>query len=170
MNSPEMKGVVAVSVLKDSTRVMSELTNSEAAIWLNGIYHQLTESMLKFGGLPVKYLGGGALFFFTGPDCEIRSIKAAVQAKKIMKEELSTGLHYGSVYYTNIGHKDYEAKDILGTDVNTAFRIAGLETNSGIKASMLLVQKAGYAYYRNAESVLLKGLSKKIEVCDIYDN
>jgi class 3 adenylate cyclase len=166
-DNSEIWGSIFISEIKGSTQTMASLTNSEAAIWLNGIYHQMTESTLQFGGLPVKYIGGGFLCLFTGPDSEIRSINAALQAKKILTENLSIGLHCGDVYYSTIGHRDYSSKDILGITVNAAFRIESLESVSGIKASAELVNKADFKNYDHIESISLKGLPGPIEVCDI---
>jgi len=168
IENSEIWGSVFISEIKDSTKTMSSLSNSEAAIWVNGIYHQITESSLLFGGLPIKYIGGGFLCLFTGPDSEIRSIKTAIQAKKILTKNLSIGLHCGNVFYFNIGHKDYSSKDILGTTVNAAFRIEALDSSTGIKASMDLVKRASFEKYSNIESISLKGLSEEFEVCDVH--
>jgi DNA-binding XRE family transcriptional regulator len=37
------------------------------AAWINGLHHTVTETMRHFDGVPVKYVGDGALGFFSGP-------------------------------------------------------------------------------------------------------
>ncbi|MDA3852484.1 MAG: hypothetical protein PF447_14620 [Spirochaetaceae bacterium] len=84
-----------------------------------------------------------------------------------MIQEISNGLHHGSLFFSEIGHNDYGSKDILGTTVNAAFRIEALESSTGIKSSINLVKQADFKRYTNLETVTLKGLEGSIEVCDI---
>jgi class 3 adenylate cyclase len=78
--------------------------------------------MRHFDGVPVKYVGDGALGFFSGADMSERALRAAVRMRDLIGE-LEVALHRGEIYLGTIGHPDYAALDILGATVNTAFMI-----------------------------------------------
>ena len=52
----------------------------ELAAWANGIFHLVTEAVLRCEGVPVKYVGDGFLGFFSGPGHADRALGAARQA------------------------------------------------------------------------------------------
>ena len=45
------------------------------AAWINGLHHTVTEAMRHFDGVPVKYVGDGALAFFSGPGMTERRLR-----------------------------------------------------------------------------------------------
>ncbi|MBN1697382.1 MAG: helix-turn-helix domain-containing protein [Spirochaetales bacterium] len=161
---------VFVSQIMGLTKKIQTMEAPESALWINGFLHQITESIIKYDGIPVKYLGGGALAFFTGPDHQKRSISASITAKKIVNEQLAIGLHSGNIYVGSIGHKDYASKDISGKTVNTAFRIVSLASETGINSSLKLVSEAGFTDYINKRTEILKGINEPIEICEVKTN
>lgn len=92
------------------------------AAWINGVHYTVTEAMRHFDGVPVKYVGDGALGFFSGAGLGERALRAAVRMRDLV-EGLAVALHRGEIYLGTIGHPDYAALDILGATVNTAFLI-----------------------------------------------
>jgi class 3 adenylate cyclase len=68
----------------------------------------------------VKYLGDGALAFFSGSGLAERAARSALRICRLL-ERVVVALHRGPVYLGQIGHEDYAALDILGATVNTAF-------------------------------------------------
>lgn len=100
----------------------AELPPREVAELANGVFYPLTEALLRYDGIPVKYVGDGFLGFFTGVAHQERAFDAAIRAKKIMnKSELVIVLNSGEIYLGTIGHPDYSRSDIIGQTVNTAF-------------------------------------------------
>lgn len=98
-------------------------TNSrDMADYINGVFYHLTESALRFDGVPVKYVGDGFLCFFSGADHGDRAIEAARQAKKVVfQRDLVIMIHTGEIYLGLIGHPHYAVRDIVGAAVNRAF-------------------------------------------------
>ena len=92
------------------------------AAWINGLHHTVTESMRHFDGVPVKYVGDGALAFFSGPGLGERATRSALRVRDLL-EGVVVALHRGPIYLGRIGHDDYAALDILGATVNTAFMV-----------------------------------------------
>ena len=156
-----------ISSIKGYTKKVQHMDEKAAAIWTNGFLHQVTEAIVKYGGIPVKYLGGGILCFFTGPNHRKRSLFAAVLAKKVVTEDLGVGLHSGDIYVGTIGHKEYAFKDISGKTVNTAFRILSCDSKTGIVASAAVVEKSGYKNTTGRRVVNLKGIDKPMEIYEI---
>jgi class 3 adenylate cyclase len=91
------------------------------ATWANGFFFQLTEAVLRYDGISVKYMGDTFLGFFSGPNHQQRAVQAAFQAKSIVSEPLTIALHSGEIYLGTIGHPDYSHPDIMGDTVNLAF-------------------------------------------------
>jgi class 3 adenylate cyclase len=96
---------------------------SEFAVWANGFLFQLTETVLRYDGIPVKYMGDAFLGFFSGIDHQQRAVKAAGLAKRLITDELVIGLHSGEIYLGTMGHPDYAHRDITGEAVNIAFLV-----------------------------------------------
>src|SRR5262249_51516868 len=55
--------VMVTGVAGYAARSRAESPRALAA-WINGIHHTVTEAMRHFDGVPVKYVGDGALAFF----------------------------------------------------------------------------------------------------------
>lgn len=115
------------------------MNSREVADYTNALFYQLTESVLKYDGIPVKYVGDGFLCFFSGVGHADRSIAAAVHAKKaIRQEDLVIALHAGDIYLGTVGHPQYATRDVVGDTVNRAFLIleaVGRHCPSGIGAT-----------------------------------
>jgi class 3 adenylate cyclase len=111
-------------VLVTRVRGYAERSQAEApralAAWVNGLHHTVTEATRHFYGVPVKYVGDGALAFFSGQGMTERAARAALRMRDLV-EGLAVALHRGPIYLGRIGHADYAALDILGAAVNTAF-------------------------------------------------
>mgnify|MGYP000903559116 CR=1 FL=1 len=126
-------------------------TNSrDAAEYINGVFYQLTESAMKYDGVPVKYVGDGFLCFFSGADHADRAIEAARHAKKVIyQKDLTISINTGEIYLGLIGHPNYASRDIVGTTVNQAFLMLGWISGncpSGIAATESVIKKAKNVY------------------------
>lgn len=96
----------------------------EVADWINVVYYSVTEAMLRYDGVPIKYVGDGFLGFFAGGNQAQRALQAARQAlMSLDSRDLSIALNKGEIFLGTIGHPDYARLDILGQTVNTAFLV-----------------------------------------------
>jgi len=75
--------VFCTGVTRFAQRSIS-MNSKDLAEYVNVLFYHLTESVLKFDGVPVKYVGDGFLCFFSGADHADRAIKAALYAKKVI--------------------------------------------------------------------------------------
>jgi len=90
----------------------------EVAAYANGVFHALTEAVLRHEGVPVKYVGDGFLAFFAGAGHGVRALRAALDARnRVAGRELVVMLHAGEVFLGEMGHSDYARADIMGETV-----------------------------------------------------
>ncbi|MDZ4857669.1 MAG: helix-turn-helix domain-containing protein [Candidatus Hydrogenedentes bacterium] len=141
------------------------------AIWANGMFYQMTELTLRHDGVPVKYMGDRYLAFFSGAAHRDRALRAAIEGKAMVGEDLRVGLSSGEIYLGSVGHPEYARPDIMGETVNIAFLTmewAESKTASGIAAPASVV--------RGIESpvpagkfvkVNFMGIERPVEVCEI---
>ena len=100
----------------------AELKPRDVASWANGLFHLVTEAVVKWDGVPIKYVGDGFLGFFSGPNHASRALEAALETKlRVPTPDLVVALHSGDIYLGLIGHREYARLDIIGDAVNTAF-------------------------------------------------
>jgi class 3 adenylate cyclase len=112
--------------LNNFARRSAEMPPREVARWSNGVFHLVTESVVHFEGVPVKYVGDGFLGFFSGPNHAKRAVQAALDARNhVPTSDLVITLHSGDIYLGSIGHTEYARPDIIGDTVNTAFLVLG---------------------------------------------
>ncbi len=97
----------------------------ELADWVNALLYRLTETALRFDGVPVKQTGDGVLCFFSGPRHRERAIEAARRAATGGEEKVAVALTTGLIYLGALGHPDYATPDIIGDPVNIAFGMLG---------------------------------------------
>lgn len=112
-----------------------EMTPRDYANWANGLFHQLTELMVRFDAIPVKYMGDAFLCLFSGVEHAQRAVDATLKARQVVSESVQAGLHRGEVYFGSIGHADYARADVMGAAVNVAFLTLGwasANTSSGL--------------------------------------
>ncbi|HYF47774.1 MAG TPA: helix-turn-helix domain-containing protein [Planctomycetota bacterium] len=96
----------------------------DVAQWANGLFHLVTEAVVRHDGIPIKYVGDGFLGFFSGPNHAIRAVHAALEARRTAPvPDLVITLNSGDIYLGRIGHTEYARTDIIGDTVNTAFLV-----------------------------------------------
>ncbi len=102
----------------------AQMPPRDVAAWANNTYYTLTESLLRYDGVPVKYVGDGFLGFFAGAKQEARAMQAALDASSLLEtSDLVITIHSGDIFLGTIGHPEYASLDILGDTVNTAFLV-----------------------------------------------
>lgn len=120
----EFEGTVFCSSLNQFARQSTKMEAREVADWANRIFYPLTQSVLRYDGVPVKYVGDGFLCFFSGQAHAERAVKASVYARRIIDyPNLVISLNAGPIYLGTIGHPDYARSDICGETVNLAFLV-----------------------------------------------
>ena len=143
----------------------------DVAAWANGFFVQLTESILRHDGVPIKYMGDQFLGFFSGSDHQIRAVHAAVLAKRLVAEKLEIGLCAGDIYLGAMGHPDYARADIMGKVVNIAFLTlnwAESNTVSGIAATESVVKYLDHTIDTvQTTEVHFKNIETPISVCEL---
>jgi class 3 adenylate cyclase len=143
----------------------------EFAVWANGFLFQLTETVLRYDGVPIKYMGDAFLCFFSGSDHPQRAAQAAGLAKRLLTDELVIGLHSGEIYLGTMGHPDYAHRDIAGEAVNIAFLVrnwAESHTPGGIAATPSVVDHLdeGCTIVQTT-AVNFKGLDEPIDIHEL---
>ncbi len=122
----------------------------DIAEYINGLFYHLTESVLKYDGIPVKYVGDGFLCFFSGSNHADRAIDAAIQAKKVVyQQDLTIAINTGEVYLGMVGHPHYAVRDVIGTTVNSAFLVLewiSKNCQSRVGATEAAINRAGKKY------------------------
>ncbi len=117
---------VLCTSLNGYARRSAEMQPRDIAAWMNGVFQQLTEAVLRCDGVPVKYVGDGFLAFFSGNKHPDRAYEATRHAQMITRNpNLIVTLDCGEIYLGAIGHPDYSRPDIIGETVNTAFLVNG---------------------------------------------
>jgi transcriptional regulator with XRE-family HTH domain len=127
-NTERESGIFEATVLCTGITGFAERSVStdarDLAEYMNGVFFHLTQSALKFDGIPVKYVGDGFLCFFSGADHADRALSAALHARKVVyQKDLVQAIHTGEIYLGLVGHPNYAARDIIGSTVNRAFLI-----------------------------------------------
>ncbi len=118
------EATVFYSSLRDFAQRSTRMDSKDLADRTNALFHALTETVLAYDGIPVKYVGDGFLCFFSGASHADRAAQAALRSKKIAADPaLVIALHSGDIYFGAIGHRDYQSRDILGETVNRVFLV-----------------------------------------------
>jgi|ETNmetMinimDraft_22_1059887.scaffolds.fasta_scaffold00130_7 transcriptional regulator with XRE-family HTH domain len=118
------KDVIEATIIDIRARAAREkserLEPRDFANWTNSVCYQVTESALRFGGVPIKTRGAGILCLFSGSYHQDRAIDAALNAIQLFNEPLKVGMSTGMLYFGSIGHPDYARPDIIGEAVSIA--------------------------------------------------
>ena len=165
-----VEATICFSVIKEFTRRSEGLDPREIATAMNAHYLQITETALRFDGVPVKYIGDAFLYFFAGPEHRLRAVNSAVSAVRLLDERVGIGMNTGQIYIGRLGHPDYSRLDVMGDAVNLAFRVASWtgKTESRIGASEETVTPiADLLDLGKEEIVEPKGMERKVHLFEI---
>lgn len=102
----------------------AQMPPRDVALWANGLFHLVTEAVVRWDGVPVKYVGDGFLGFFSGAGHARRAVRAGLETQRLVaSEDMVIALHTGEIYLGSIGHAEYARPDIIGDAVNTGFLV-----------------------------------------------
>lgn len=144
--------------IDDYTTRASGLSAEDVATMVNAHYFQLTEMVLKYDGIPVKYIGDEFLYFFAGPEHRLRSIRSAVNAMVLPGFTITVGMCSGPIFVGKIGHPDYAQMDVMGDYVNLAARTQMWTRRSGARIG------ATDSTVDGMEDIVQLGLSEQQEI------
>ncbi len=150
----------------------ASLSPRDVADWANAFFHPITEAVLRYEGVPVKYVGDGFLAFFAGRDHAMRGFEAMRQCKTICNNpDLVIGLHCGEIYLGSIGSGDYATPDIIGEAVNTSFMVRNWIAKN-LENPMAITSSVYRQIEKNIPKLLkyeaqVEGLLKKINVYEL---
>ncbi|HXJ41522.1 MAG TPA: adenylate/guanylate cyclase domain-containing protein [Bryobacteraceae bacterium] len=168
----EFEATVFVSSVKGFTRRSETMALSDIAAWSNAMFYQVTESVLRFGGVPAKCVGDGLLAYFAGGNHASRAVRAAISARESVTDQLVVALSSGTVHLAAIGHPSMARPDILGPVVNCAFRVREwVQSNApdriGVTADTLRdLDTAGFRIGKYS-TVNLKGFGEPVTIHEI---
>jgi len=163
----------AVDMRSRFARGKSEtLPPREFADWTNSICFQLTEAVLRHGGIPIKNRGAGLLCFFSGSGHPKRALDAALYATRLSSEALKIGISTGQIYFGSIGHPDYARPDIIGEAVGIALlnsEWSDENTESGIAVDTTTLKQIESSYPKPTRIVTVDyyGISHPVEIAEI---
>lgn len=121
-NRDTFKATVLATSINGFAERAFKMAPKDVAVFANNVFYPLTEAVLQFDGIPVKYVGDGFLAFFAGARQEERAYLAALEARKLLDTfEVIISLNQGHIFLGTIGHPDYSSSDIIGEPVNTVF-------------------------------------------------
>jgi adenylate cyclase len=140
--SERIAAVLWFSDLRGSTAISESITPGEIIPFLNDYAQASIDAIHDAGGDVLKLIGDGVLAMFTGDDMA-GTRRAALQAEHQFRKNMITlnarrakeglpitsayiGLHFGEVYYGNIGSEDRLDFTVVGPAVNEVSRIASM--------------------------------------------
>jgi transcriptional regulator with XRE-family HTH domain len=115
-----LEATVLASGMQIARHKSEELKPRAFADWINAHCFQATGAVLRFDGIPVKYIGPGILCFFSGTGHAERAIRAGEHLCEISSDDLKIGIATGPVYFGAIGHPEYAHPDVIGEPVSIA--------------------------------------------------
>lgn len=167
------EATVLVSSVHGAYKKSLEMEARDFAAWANGLFFSLTETTLRHGGVPIKYMGDQYLCFFSGSGHEARAMKTAVRSRSLVSDDLRIGLSSGLVYLGSVGHPDYTRPDIMGEVVNVAFltlQWAEEHAKSGMAATEAVIEVQKDSVTVGAtEEVNFRNIAHPQRICEIVE-
>jgi adenylate cyclase len=192
--STELGGVrqeltVVFTDVKDFTTVAEAADPDTLTLQMSNYFSALTEVFISESGTVDKYIGDAIMVFWNAPNLQAdhveRACRAVLAAKKA-GEKLNIefeanglppfftrfGIHVGEVVVGNIGSADRMNYTALGSTVNLASRLEGLNKQYGttILASEEVYARARHCFrFNEIGSVVAKGMTKETHVYELIE-
>lgn len=145
----ELTATVLFSDVRGFTKISEHFPPNELLPWLNDYLHEMTQCIIKHGGIVDKYIGDGIMAVFGVPfaretEAEIKNdavqaIAASIEmheklkhlndslaAKGLPQIEIGVGIHTGKVVAGSVGGKERLSYSVVGDTVNTSSRLESL--------------------------------------------
>ncbi|MGE0281509.1 MAG: adenylate/guanylate cyclase domain-containing protein, partial [Rhizobiaceae bacterium] len=138
----KISAVLWFSDLTGYTRLSEEASSDQIITLLNDYAEAVITSVHEAGGDVLKLIGDGILAIFSGGDLQQDSMAAMAagralgqrlhdlaerrRAEGLPVADVHLGIHFGDVYYGNIGSPDRLDFTVVGSAVNEVSRIASM--------------------------------------------
>jgi class 3 adenylate cyclase len=171
-NTDTFEATVFCTGLNGFAERSAKMPPRDVALWANGLFHLVTEAVVRYDGVPVKYVGDGFLGFFSGPNHAKRAVQAALDARThVSSPDLVITLNSGNIFLGKIGHTEYARPDIIGDTVNTAFLVmnwvsANLKSRIGVTETAA-AQLQGAFKLSKPTAVNIKLMNRKVNVYEV---
>ncbi len=119
-DGPTAHSTAVFADMKGFLKRVRNLPASDMATLLNAHFYEVTETMLRYDAVPVKYIGDAFLCFFAGTGHEERALRAALHAQSLASEPIAVGVSSGDIFIGRVGHPLHASLDIIGETVNNA--------------------------------------------------
>jgi transcriptional regulator with XRE-family HTH domain len=166
------EATVLVSGVAGTYEKSLRMAPNDFALWANGFLSQVTEAILRFDGVPIKYMADQFLCFFSGQNHHKRAAHAATLAKRLVSEQIEMVLNTGDVYLGSMGHPEYANPDIMGNVVNIAFLFSreDIQTQSGVLATHNVAEALG-DQFQTQQTIERKfyGIEHPVQICEISE-
>jgi adenylate cyclase len=161
-----IEAVLWFSDLRGYTRITDTSAPEQVIPLLNDYADAIISAIQAKGGDVLKLIGDGTLAIFTAPDREQACLAALAAARlaarsvgelnqrrsaqKLPTTDMYLALHFGEVFYGNIGSKDRLDFTVVGPAVNEVSRVAALcrSVEQPLLLSATFAQAAGKAKSR----------------------
>ena len=140
----KIRAAIWFSDLRGFTALSETLREQHMLALLNDYFDVVTTAIEQQGGEILKFIGDAVLAVFLPDDCDEdeacqRALAAVVASRAALSErnakrqdrrergfDFSVALHFGDVYYGNVGAQNRLDFTVIGPAVNLASRIEGL--------------------------------------------
>ena len=145
----ELTATVLFSDIRGFTKISENFPPNELLPWLNDYLHEMTQCIIKHGGIVDKYIGDGIMAVFGVPFAReteaeiqndaIQAIAASLEmheklkplndslaAKGLPQIEIGVGIHTGKVVAGSVGGRERLSYSVVGDTVNTSSRLESL--------------------------------------------
>jgi adenylate cyclase len=149
----------------------------------------LTEAFLAEGGTVDKFIGDGAMVFWNAPNAQPdhveRACRAALAAKaaseRLNREFAAEGLpayitrfgiHVGEAVIGNVGSSERMDYTALGSTVNLASRLEGLNRDYGtsiLVSGEVRARACALFRFREVSTVIAKGMSSPTQIYELVE-
>src|SRR5690606_25925492 len=86
-NLDVFEATVMVSSVAGAYNKSRHMLARDFAGWANGFFYQLTEAIVRYDGVPIKYMGDEFLCFFSGANHAARAVQAVALCREMVTEK-----------------------------------------------------------------------------------
>ena len=169
---------------------IAEASDPDALMRQTSCYFSvLTEAFLAEGGTVDKFIGDGAMVFWNAPNAQPDHVERACRAAlaaKVASERLNRefeaeglppfitrfGIHVGDAIIGNLGSSERMDYTALGSTVNLASRLEGLNKDYGtsiLVSGEVRARACALFRFREVSTVIAKGMSSQTQIYELVE-
>ncbi len=181
----QMKNVVVLfSDVRNFSGIAEQLQPEEIVKLINIYFDLQTQIIEKHGGVVDKFMGDQIMAIFEGANMADNALRAAVDIQRNLRLlnqerlqrgevtlEIGIGINHGNAIMGHMGSKSRMDYTLIGDVVNVAARLCAQASAGQIVTSLEVARNVNGSYpTTRLKSVLVKGRTQKIEVCEVDYN